>query len=41
MICDIEMGNVFTQTYAIFKQKKIKTPDRRKMKVLMKRFLIF
>ena len=36
--CETEMGNVFTQTNAISKRKKIAIPAWRQMKVLSKRF---
>ena len=36
--CEIKMGNVFIQTNAISKQKKIALPDWCQMKVLLKGF---
>ena len=38
MDCETEIGNVFIQTYAISKQKKIIMRDWRHMKVLLKGF---
>ena len=38
MNCETEIGNDFTQTYAISKQKETATPDWRQMKVLLKGF---
>ena len=35
-----EMGNIFTQTKAISKQKKIEIPDWRQIKVLSKDFKV-
>ena len=34
--CETEIGNIFTQTDAISKRKKIAIPDWRQMKVLSK-----
>ena len=36
--CETEIGNIFTQTDAISKRKKIAIPDWRQMKVLSKGF---
>ena len=38
MDCETEMGNVFTETNAISKRKKIAIPAWRQMKVLLKGF---
>ena len=36
--CETEIGNIFIQTNAISKRKKIEIPDWRQMKVLLKGF---
>ena len=36
--CETEIGNIFTQTDAIFEQKKIALPDWRQMKDLFEIF---
>ena len=38
--CETEIGNIFTQTDAFSKRKKITIPDWRKMKDLFKSFLM-